>query len=1181
MIMKKLILLFVVFTGSLAAMADDSGMCGDNVTWTYVSASGILTIQGQGAMENYTSNYSSSTAPWNIYQADIKTIIIKDGVTSIGQNAFFNCSSLTSVSFPISVITLGSSLFKGCSNLKKVVLPNSIANIPNSMGCGAVEQFYVPGSVNWIGRYGINECDTVIIEDGNTHLSLQDCNAKDGYWDGVFSGVKKLYVGRNMDCSGYSYAGHVFTSLNSSNTQLTDVIFGPQVTSALTGYEFRNCDKVTSVTCLAKQPFSSPDFFQIPQTAVLYVPLGSKQFYESATGWSAFKNIEEVTEVRITMTGTEIVYSSDFDLDFSNVEGLKAYVVDNYDDKSSTITLKHVQIVPAGKGVILKGVKGTYTVPCTNVETTLADPLCGTISGKFIRSAQDDNVNFVFDEVEHIFKPIDSVYGCQLSRNKAYLTLPASSMSVYESITPQYNEDVKNINFSDVSVKTICVANWDTDGDGELSEEEAAAVTSLGEVFKENTAITSFNELQYFTGLTSIDDNAFRECTNLSSVIIPNGVETIRICAFYGCGNLVSVNIPEGVKTIDGYAFMGCSKLASVNIPASVTTIVYDAFNGCSSLTSIIIPDNVTRIDNGTFSGCSSLTTIVIPDGVESIGASAFMNCSSLGSVNIPEAVKIIGSGTFYGCSSLTSVDIPYDVRIIGPRAFEGCTVLTSIKIPSQVNTIGDRAFYGCDGLTSVTIEVNTPMAITEDVFSNRVNATLTVPTGCKSAYGTADYWKEFKEIIEVKPDEIADTDISLLDNVIYMNKVEVRSGSQLTLPIQMKNSAAIRGFQFNVYLPEGVTPVVNSKGRIQAMLSDGRREAGDEHSLTASMQEDGSILFLCGSLYDETFTGTDGEILTLTVDVADNMEAGDYAVYLKNIKLTETDISKSYETALVKTTLSVATYTLGDINDDNKIDVSDYIGIANRIIGKTPEGFNEKAGDVNEDKVIDVSDYIGVANLIHSGSIYGKIRRRTLEADKTDATDISELDNIVYVAPGSIKAGEKGQLSICMKNSALIRGYQFSLYLPEGVNAEVNSKGRIVASMNKERLETDDEHTLTTSLQEDDSILFLCGSLYDESYQAGDGEIVTLNISVDEGAIAGDYPIVLKNIKLTETDISKFYETETIESVFTVASSATGIASVYESWPDMENCYNLNGQRIEHPKKGIYITIGKKVVIR
>ena len=114
-----------------------------------------------------------------------------------------------------------------------------------------------------------------------------------------------------------------------------------------------------------------------------------------------------------------------------------------------------------------------------------------------------------------------------------------------------------NISFADAKVKEICVANWDTSGDGELSYAEAEAVTDLGEVFK-GTNITSFDELQYFTGLQSIGQFAFYRCTGLTSINIPNSVTTIAAMAFSGCSGLTSINIPNSVTTIGESAFEEC-----------------------------------------------------------------------------------------------------------------------------------------------------------------------------------------------------------------------------------------------------------------------------------------------------------------------------------------------------------------------------------------------------------------------------------------------------------------------------------------------------------------------------------------------------------------------------------------------------------------------------------------------
>jgi hypothetical protein len=160
-----------------------------------------------------------------------------------------------------------------------------------------------------------------------------------------------------------------------------------------------------------------------------------------------------------------------------------------------------------------------------------------------------------------------------------------------------------------------------------------------------------------------------------------------------------------------------------------------------------------------------------------------------------------------------------------------------------------------------------------------------------------------------------ANTDISTLNNIIYVEPFNAAAGAQVQVSIKMKNSAAIRGFQFDLFLPDGVTAAKSTKGKILASLTENRLPDEDEHTLTLSEQGDGSIRFLCGSLADETFTGTDGEIATLTINIDGGVANGNYSVFLKNMKLTETDISNFYETESIETTLTVGgkSYTILD----------------------------------------------------------------------------------------------------------------------------------------------------------------------------------------------------------------------------------------------------------------------------
>ena len=223
-----------------------------------------------------------------------------------------------------------------------------------------------------------------------------------------------------------------------------------------------------------------------------------------------------------------------------------------------------------------------------------------------------------------------------------------------------------------------------------------------------------------------------------------------------------------------------------------------------------------------------------------------------------------------------------------------------------------------------------------------------------------------------VKMQQLESTDISQIDNVIYLEPQEVRIGTQATLSFKMKNNVPIRGFQFDLYLPEGMTAATSSNGRIQASLDATKLPDGDDHQLTTSIQTDGAVRFLCNSQNYYNFVTGDDIMMTLKVNLSDDMQDGDYPIELKKVKLSETVISNYYLTELVRSKVTVNSYVPGDVNGDGMVDISDYISVANFIHGHSSEGFVFKAGDIDSNGEIDITDYIGISNIIHSGSPSG-----------------------------------------------------------------------------------------------------------------------------------------------------------------------------------------------------------------
>ena len=286
--------------------------------------------------------------------------------------------------------------------------------------------------------------------------------------------------------------------------------------------------------------------------------------------------------------------------------------------------------------------------------------------------------------------------------------------------------------------------------------------------------------------INSIPDYAFGFCLDLTSVVINDNVTSIGNYAFAGCINLVSATIGNSVTEIGGYAFYDCRNLASIIIPSSVTSIAENAF-ASTGVTNVTIGDNVislgknafanselisvsigkgiTEISDYAFYACQDLVTVVMPNTITRIGRYAFNGCAALTDIPIHGSVKVIDEGAFGSCCGLTSVIIPEGVETIGAYAFDGCRI-TNLEISNSVQTIGSSAFYQCYDLKTVTIGSGVT-SIGREAFS-RCYELNTI-----SFNGTIEQWDAIAKGKDWNKDMPNTCQIVCIDGTISVGKVE------------------------------------------------------------------------------------------------------------------------------------------------------------------------------------------------------------------------------------------------------------------------------------------------------------------------------------------------------------------------------------------------------------------------
>ena len=490
------------------------------------------------------------------------------------------------------------------------------------------------------------------------------------------------------------------------------------------------------------------------------------------------------------------------------------------------------------------------------------------------------------------------------------------------------------------------------------------SVTSIGDgAFEDCESLTS---ITIPNSVTSIESQAFFDCKSLTSITIPNSVTSIESQTFEGCKNLTNITIPNSVTSIEDFAFEGCTSLTSITIPNNVTSIEYQVFRYCKSLTSITIPGSVTSIKSQAFEKCESLTSITIPNSVTSIEDSAFEGCTSLTSITIPNSVTSIEDSAFRDCTSLTNITIPNSVTSIGEAAFYDCTSLTNITIPNSVTSIGDEAFWDCTSLTNITIP-NSVTSIGDEAFRDCTSLTnITIPNSVTSIGGYA-----FNSCKNLK-------DITIPGNVTSIGNNAFSNCNSLVANVY-KNSAGLT-YCKNNKIDYRIVGSYDKKHYIQ--IENGTCTNIDESTeLKVNQLKEGndydvvSKSFDNFELYDLSFYKDDQKVTIdgtaiVRIPVKEGMDGSKCKVYY-NDNGTFTDMGAVYKdgymefetnhfSQYVVAEIESSTFTLGDVNEDDKVDFLDAIVVLRHdaeIIQLTDNQM--KAAEVNKDSKVDFLDAI------------------------------------------------------------------------------------------------------------------------------------------------------------------------------------------------------------------------------
>ncbi|BAR52016.1 surface antigen BspA [Tannerella forsythia KS16] len=731
---------------------ETEGNLSTGLHWQYIPSTKTLSITGSGDMPDF----GPLDQPWESFQDEIETATIGAGVTSVGENAFANCSALTDVTLPAGLKTIGEDAFGGCEKLASITLPSSLQTLGVAAfsGCDALTRIELPAALETIGTNALNAggLTEIKVQTGNTHFEaeggvlynkgktklLRYPPKKPGTTFAVPASVTTIEAYAFSKCAALESitlpdALETIGTFAFYECKALKSVIIPKKVGTIGDYAFRECTGLKDVTVLWNTPLTIPPgvFGGItPPTGVtLHVPGGTGEAYQGKDVWKEL-TIEELPWGDLS-TGLHWAYdAADHSLTITNPTPSTPQPIPGFANPTKQPWKAYrgdIQEVTIGAGVNHVG-KNAFTNCAKLTSVTLPDGL---------------------KEIEK-----NAFGGCE----------KLASISIPKSVTAIGQQAFAYC----VALASVTIPNGVTAiADGVFASCAALKSVTLPDGLQ-TIGKNAFFRCRSLTNLTipknvtTIGQSAFTECTALKSITIPNSVTAIADGVFAGCKALTTVTLPDGLQTIGQNAFLDCAALASISIPNSVTAIEDFAFQGCSALKDVTVAwetplDNISAevfnhltleeirlhvpegkigaykaanvwhyfivmSDRGDLAGglkwqmdATYTLTIINPTPGSPKPMPDFNNWdeqpwksfrSEIQAVTIEDGVSSVGETAFSGCTEMKSVTLPKSVTTIHEGAFGGCNKLTSVTLPAdgRLDTIGKEAFSDCSALTSISL---------------------------------------------------------------------------------------------------------------------------------------------------------------------------------------------------------------------------------------------------------------------------------------------------------------------------------------------------------------------------------------------------------------------------------------------------------------------------------------------